>query len=92
VLDDRLIVLAFAEYHGGGWWDEDTWLLFSRDGESFGGSVLLQQTTGNHNVSLHQLSVNPATGLPVVLFRHIHWDNPSYSLGVAWPESADVLP
>lgn len=92
VLDDGLIVLAFAEYHGGGWWDDDTWLLFSRNGSSFRSPVLLQQTKGNHNVSLHQLAVNPATGLPVVLFQHYLPDNPSFSLGVAWPESGDDLP
>jgi hypothetical protein len=91
VLDDGLVVLAFIENHGG-WWDDDTWLRFSRDGGPFGGSVMLAQTDGNHNVSLHQLAVNPATGLPVVLFRHYLPDNPSFSLGVAWPESAESLP
>lgn len=36
--------------------------------------------------------VDPATGLPVVLFRHYLPDNHSFSLGVAWPESAEDLP
>ena len=92
VLDDGLIVLAFIEFHGGGWWDDDTWVQFSRDGESFGDSVMLQQTEGNHNVSLEQLAVNPATGLPVVLVRQYIPDRPSFSIGVAWPESAEALP
>jgi hypothetical protein len=92
VLDDGLVVVAFTEFHGGGWWDDDTWVSFSRNGRRFGGAVMLAQTEGSHNVSLHRLTVNPATGLPVVLFRHYLPDNPSFSLGVAWPESAEALP
>lgn len=91
VLDDGLVVLAFIQYQGA-WWDDETWVRFARDGGPFVDAVHIQQTGHGGSVHLRQLTVDPATGLPVVMFQHYIEDRPSFSIGVAWPTSAEALP